>query len=349
MKTLVLDWSEKEEAVEALKQGEVVLFPTETVYGIACLCSNEEAYERMKEAKSRPENKPFTLMCSDIASIVAYCQIDVGVAEAMKAFMPGEVTFLLKARAGIPHCIDLGTGVVGVRIPNSKEVIDLIERVGEPLLVSSANFSGEKAASDYMTALSYFDGRAYAIIKGDCVSLTPSTIVDMSKQGDIRLIRQGNVPFENIAKIYNNAAKTISLGSDHGGFEYKEAIKRHLEEMGYKTLDFGTNSTASCDYPIFGKAAARAVNEGKADFGIVVCTSGEGISIAANKVPAIRCGIGYDDVVTAKTREHNDANMIAFGQKYMNLSDVLRRVDIFLSVPFSSETKHHRRVDELEK
>jgi len=143
----------------------------------------------------------------------------------------------------------------------------------------------------------------------------------------------------------------ISLGSDQGGFEYKEAIKKHLIQKGFEVLDVGTFGKESVDYPVFGIKAARAVASGQAEYGIVVCTTGEGISIAANKVKGIRCGIGYDDAATEKTREHNDCNMIAFGQGEMELSDVLRRVDIFLSTPFAGAKpdglRHARRVKEI--
>ncbi|MDY6430044.1 MAG: RpiB/LacA/LacB family sugar-phosphate isomerase [Bacilli bacterium] len=148
----------------------------------------------------------------------------------------------------------------------------------------------------------------------------------------------------NLSEVKN---LTISLGSDHGGFKYKEAIKEHLLSLGAKVLDEGCYDEQSCDYPIFAKKAANDVSTNKADFGILVCTSGEGISIAANKVSGIRCGIGYNDVVTAKLREHNNANMISFGQAYMKLEDVLRRVDIFLTTSFSTEEKHIRRVKQI--
>lgn len=135
----------------------------------------------------------------------------------------------------------------------------------------------------------------------------------------------------------------ISLGSDHGGFIYKEAIARHLRENGYEVIDCGTYSLDSCNYASFGIAAAKKVATKEADFGILVCTSGEGISIAANKVKGIRCGIGYNDTVSELLRVHNNANMISFGAKYMELDDVLRRVDIFLNANFEGG-RHEARV-----
>lgn len=134
----------------------------------------------------------------------------------------------------------------------------------------------------------------------------------------------------------------ISLGSDHGGFIYKEAIKKHLEGK-YEVIDVGTFSEDSCHYPEFGIKAAKLVSSGECTFGILVCTSGEGIMMSANKVKGVRCGIGYNDDVSMLMRLHNNANMIAFGQKFMELEDVLRRVDIFLSTKFEGG-RHATRV-----
>ncbi len=140
---------------------------------------------------------------------------------------------------------------------------------------------------------------------------------------------------------------TISIGCDHAGFLYKEEIKKYLVKNGHTVLDKGTNSNESCDYPIYGKAAAKEVASGKAEFGILVCSSGEGIMMSANKVPGIRCGIGYNDEVAHLMRAHNNANMISFGANFMKLEDVLRRIDIFLTSQFEGG-RHLRRVNEIE-
>lgn len=139
----------------------------------------------------------------------------------------------------------------------------------------------------------------------------------------------------------------IAIGSDHAGYLYKEEIKKYLTKKGHTLLDKGTNSTESCDYPLFGKSAAEEVAKGNADFGILVCSSGEGIMISANKIKGIRCGLGYNDDVARLLREHNNANMISFGANFMELEDVLRRIDIFLSTPFAGG-RHERRVNEIE-
>lgn len=138
----------------------------------------------------------------------------------------------------------------------------------------------------------------------------------------------------------------IALASDHGGFILKEKIKDYLLLNNYDVIDFGTNSLESCNYATFALKAAEAVANSEANLGILVCTTGEGVCIAANKVKGIRCGIGYNDEVSRLIKEHNNANMIAFGAKYMSQEDVLKRVDIFLNTSFSSG-RHQIRVDTI--
>ena len=140
----------------------------------------------------------------------------------------------------------------------------------------------------------------------------------------------------------------IALASDHAGFQYKQEIKAYLKNKGIQVVDVGTNSIESCDYPIFAHAAAEKVANGDADYGILVCSSGEGIAIAANKTKGIRAGIAYNDEVARLMRQHNNANMIAFGATFMKLPDVLKRIDIFLKTPFEGG-RHERRVSEIEK
>ncbi len=138
----------------------------------------------------------------------------------------------------------------------------------------------------------------------------------------------------------------ISIASDHGGYDLKEKIAEHLKSLGHEVINQGPFDKSSVDYPLFARKTADDVAENRADFGIVCCTSAEGVAITANKVKGIRCGIGYTDEVSAKMREHNDCNMIAFGQGYMAEEDVIRRVDIFLNTPFEGG-RHKRRVDEI--
>ncbi len=136
----------------------------------------------------------------------------------------------------------------------------------------------------------------------------------------------------------------IAIGSDHGGFKYKKIVIKHLKEKGHTVLDVGPLTEERSNYPTYGIAVGEAVMGKRADFGIVICTTGEGIAIAANKVKGIRAGIAYNDEVAKLMRQHNDANVISFGQAHMDIDDVLRRVDIFLATPFEGG-RHATRVD----
>lgn len=141
----------------------------------------------------------------------------------------------------------------------------------------------------------------------------------------------------------------IAIGSDHGGFELKEKVIRHLEERGIACKDFGCSDKTSCDYPVFGQAAARAVASGECEKGIVICTTGIGISICANKVEGIRCALCADTFSAKMTRLHNDANMLALGAEIIGGNLALEIVDTFLNTEFSGEEKHQRRINMIEQ
>ncbi len=139
----------------------------------------------------------------------------------------------------------------------------------------------------------------------------------------------------------------IALGCDHGGYALKQEVIRCLEVKGLEWEDFGCFDESSCDYPDFGRAAAEAVAEGRCDKGIVICTTGIGISITANKVKGIRCALCADTVSARLTREHNDANMLAMGAGIVGKNLALSIVETFLDTPFSEEEKHARRVGKI--
>ena len=137
----------------------------------------------------------------------------------------------------------------------------------------------------------------------------------------------------------------IALGCDHGGFERMQEVKAHLEELGHEYKDFGCYSTDRAHYPEHGEAAARAVASGECDLGIVICTTGIGMSIAANKVKGIRCACCSDTFSAEMTRRHNDANMLAFGASVVGKGLALKLVDTFLGAKFESGGRHEMRVN----
>ncbi len=140
----------------------------------------------------------------------------------------------------------------------------------------------------------------------------------------------------------------IVLGSDHGGLELKNAIAEHLKSKGHEINDIGTHSPESCDYPIYGEKAAREVMTGSYDFGIVVCGTGIGISLAANKVKGIRCALASDCFSAKMAKEHNNANMIALGARVTGQGLALQIVDSYLEAQFEGG-RHQRRIDLISK
>ena len=132
----------------------------------------------------------------------------------------------------------------------------------------------------------------------------------------------------------------IAIASDHGGLDLKTAVIRHLEDKGYEVRDFGTRDKASCDYPDFAGPAAKAVASGEAEKGIVICTTGIGVSITANKISGIRCALCHDVTTARLTRLHNDANVLAIGAGVIGENVAMDVVDTFLSTAFSGEERH---------
>lgn len=139
----------------------------------------------------------------------------------------------------------------------------------------------------------------------------------------------------------------ISIGSDHGGYALKQELIAYLQEKGHEVKDFGCHDTSSCDYPDFGEAAARAVASGECDRGIVLCTTGIGVSIVANKIKGIRCALLSDTMTARLTREHNDTNMMALGAGVTGPMLAQEIVDVWLATDFSHSERHQRRIDKV--
>lgn len=141
----------------------------------------------------------------------------------------------------------------------------------------------------------------------------------------------------------------VAIGSDHGGFDLKERIISYLKDKGYDVDDKGCYDKNSCDYPVYGKSVAKAVASGEADRGIVICTTGIGISMVANKVKGARAALCTNGLMAKMTRLHNDANILALGANIVGPGLAEEMVDIFLETPFSGEEKHIIRINMLDE
>ncbi len=196
MKTQLITTKQLAKAVDALRKGEVIAFPTETVFGLGVIFDEEKAYQKLVEVKRRPPTQPFTLMCGRIEDIEKYAYLDEKTKKIVTTFMPGPLTIIVRVKDDVPPFVTLGTGFIGIRVSESTMVQHLIQSVGKPLLVPSANKHGEIPATTSAMALEAFNGEIPFVIEGKSESNIPSTIIKID--GKIELIREGGIPFDRI-------------------------------------------------------------------------------------------------------------------------------------------------------
>ncbi len=139
----------------------------------------------------------------------------------------------------------------------------------------------------------------------------------------------------------------VAIGADHAGFELKESVKAHVSQLGHEIIDVGTNSTAAVDYPDFAEAVGLAVREGRADRGILVCGSGVGASVAANKIPGVRAGLCHDFYSAHQGVEHDDMNVLVMGGRVIGEAVALELVNAFLEAAYTGEDRHQRRLEKV--
>lgn len=195
----VLDNSQLNIAANILKDGGVIAFPTETVFGLGVIYDNKASYDRLISIKRRPPEKPFTLMCAHVDDIEKYAYVNDKAKKLIKAFMPGQFTIILKAKEGLPSWVVSKEGMVGIRVPDFKLINELISKVGKPLLVPSANKSGEPPLTQDSDVIKVFKNEIDAIIKGESTSNVPSSIVMVDD--DIHIIRLGLISEEEIKGV----------------------------------------------------------------------------------------------------------------------------------------------------
>ena len=194
----LLNKNQIKEASKILRDGGLIAFPTETVFGLAVIFDNKESYDRLITVKRRPPEKPFTLMCSSVSEVYKYIDKNDISVSLIEKFMPGEFTLITKAKNNLPSWVISKEGNVGVRVPNDKFVQQLIKEVCKPLLVPSANRSCEKPLINSHDVASTFSSELDAIIEGESTGTVPSTIVLVDEK--YHLIRLGNISEEEIKK-----------------------------------------------------------------------------------------------------------------------------------------------------
>ena len=196
----ILKQTELNEAAELLRQGKVIAFPTETVYGLGVVYDDVKAYDSLCAVKRRPPEKPFTLMLADVKDVEKYAELNNIARALVKAFMPGQFTIITKAKEGLPSWCVSNSGNVGIRIADYNLIRDLIRKTGKPLLVPSANRSGEKPATNAQETIDAFGNELAAIVEGESVSNIPSTIVFVGDKYS-EVFREGAVKIEDIKRV----------------------------------------------------------------------------------------------------------------------------------------------------
>ena len=194
----VFDKNQIKEAATILQKGGLIAFPTETVFGFGVIFNNKQSYDRLISVKRRPPEKPFTLMLSDPNQIKEYAYVDEVAQKLINKYMPGQFTIILKAKENLPSYCVSKEGNVGIRISSDNLIRELIREVGEPLLVPSANKSGEPPLTKSDDVISIFDKEIDGIIIGESVSNIPSTIVLIDN--GVHIIREGLIKKEEILK-----------------------------------------------------------------------------------------------------------------------------------------------------
>ena len=191
---------EFEQAKAVLDNSGVVAFPTETVMGLGIYFDDYNAYQYLNKIKNRPEDKPYSMMLGDISDIEKYAFVNDRDFKIIKAFMPGAITVLLNAKDVVPRYVTHNTGVIGIRVPDMDTLLDFIKYCGKPLLVPSANKSGEKPALNSEEAVAIFKNEVGYIFKGKCEGGVPSTIVDLTGE-QVKILREGPISLECINKV----------------------------------------------------------------------------------------------------------------------------------------------------
>ena len=198
--TKIIEKKEYLLAVNALEDYEVVAFPTETVMGLAIDAFNLEAYNNLVNVKNRPQNKAFPFIVANSSEIEKYAIVNNKIQKVINSFLPGPLTIVLKKKESVPSFVTGGKDTIAIRIPDEETVLRILKEFGKPILLTSANKSGENSTLNSTECYQVFNGEIKYIIQGECLINKASTIVDLSSD-EIKVLREGKISLEDIKKI----------------------------------------------------------------------------------------------------------------------------------------------------
>lgn len=335
------DEKQYKQYLDLLKDGGTFAFPTDTVWGLGCLPDEEKACRAIYKLKNRDGAKPLILMAASFEDFLPYVDELPPLAKKLAdQYWPGGVTIIVKKSPKLPYFVTSGMATVGLRIPNHPVLLEFLRYTG-PIATTSANLSGEPPAMNFEETSEIVGDNVNFILKdfGFDAEGIASTVVFV-EDDFCEIFRQGSVVLDE--KIISK----IAIGADHGGFELKEHVKEFLQKNGYEVKDFGCYNPAPVDYPVIAKEVATAVAVGGFKKGIIVCGSGIGVCIAANKVKGIRAANCNDVYCAEMSRRHNDANVLTMGGRVISKERAFEVVNKWLNTEFEGG-RHQRRVDML--
>lgn len=344
MQTQWLEQTEIQTVVNALKAGKVVAIPTETVFGFAVLASSKEAFDRMMDVKKRPSEKAFPLVVPNFETINVVANPSFLAHRIIQQFLPGPLTVVVPVKSGLPSHINGGQDTIAIRMPDHTFVRTLMAALNEPILLTSANLSGQPALLSDDQVMGQFNGIVDVVVKGNCSAAIPSTIIRVDGN-NIGLLREGNI---TLTSIQSFAAQpfVISIGSDHAAYDMKMEMVKYLKSEGIEVIDVGTHTKDSCDYPVYAIEASEQVAKGLAQLGIVICGTGIGASIAANKVKGIRAALVHNTEFAKLAKQHNDANVLALSGRFTSVENNIACIAAWLH-SFYEAGRHTRRVNQI--
>ena len=352
--------------------GGVAVFPADTVYGLACDPSSAGAVAKLYELKGRAPDKPAAVMFFALQSALeALPELGPRTRAAMRALLPGGLTLLVpNPERRFPLACGPDPETLGLRVP----AVAALAAVNAAVLQSSANPAGEPDARTLDAVDPAIRAGADLVLDGGELPGTPSTVLDLrayEREGAWRILRDGAVTRAALAAALgkgvcqltrarrelgdtplrdrrtNVSRMRIAIASDHAGYELKEHVKAQLTAAGHDVVDVGPDSDESVDYPRYAAPAARLVAEGDAERGVLVCGSGVGVSIVANKVPGVRAVNAHDAEEAQLARAHNDVNVVTLSGRRLDGAQADAIVEAFLNESFEGG-RHSRRVAAIE-
>jgi ribose 5-phosphate isomerase B len=313
-----------------LLQQKIVVLETDTVPGLFTMYDNERGIQKLQKIKKRDDSKPFQVFISDFEQL-KILGVEKNDARLLKKFLPGHFTVIVKTKFDLPFIVK--DGKIGIRYIKNKRLNDLIKKIGKPLAATSADKNGKSLNNKIIKDI-------YGKKKIESNAKIPSTIIEICDNG-YKLLRKGKGSIKGLDVEF-------ALGSDHAGFELKEEIKKWFSSMKIRYLDVGVFNGNSVDYPDIAHSVAGTVQKKEIAYGILICGTGIGMSISANRFKGVRAALCYCKEYASLARRHNNANLLVLGGGFLDKKELSPILNAFVKTKFEGG-RHLRRIRKIEK